>query len=57
MEFTEREKDIMQEAFMVGRVYANRGEKETPAEIQEKLKERCMKSVTNSSNGSKETKT
>ena len=38
---TEREVAIMNEAFMVGRVYANLGEKESPADIQEKLIKKC----------------
>ena len=38
---TKREIAIMNEAFMVGRVYANMGEKESPAEIQKKLEAKC----------------
>ena len=45
MKFTQREKAIMHEAFMVGRIYAASHEIETPEEIQEKLKERCGKAV------------
>jgi len=41
MKFTKKEKAIMHEAFMVGRIYATSGEKEYPDEIQEKLRERC----------------
>ena len=37
----EREKAIMMEAFMIGRIYATNGEKESPAEIQEKLERKC----------------
>ena len=45
MKMTKREEAIMQEAFMTGRVYANLGEKESPIEIQEKLKENCIKAI------------
>lgn len=43
--FSERENAIMQEAFMTGRVYNQMGEKETPIEIQEKLKFNCARAV------------
>jgi hypothetical protein len=39
---TEREELIMHEAFMVGRVYAARGEKESPTTIHEKLRRSCL---------------
>lgn len=38
---TKREEAIMQEAFTIGRIYNQMGEKETPIEIQNKLKEKC----------------
>jgi len=39
---TSRDLKIMNEAFTIGRVYANTGEKESPTEIQEKLEEKCL---------------
>ena len=45
MKFNRKERAIMNEAFMVGRIYASMGEKETPAEIYQKLEERCSKAV------------
>ena len=45
MRFTKKEEAIMQEAFMTGRIYTKGGEKETPVEIQEKLKENCEKAI------------
>ncbi len=39
---TEREKAIMNEAFMMGRVYATMGEKESPGEIGQKLMMNCL---------------
>ena len=38
---TENEINIMNEAFMIGRIYAINGEKESPAEIHEKLMKKC----------------
>ena len=38
---TEKELAIMNEAFMIGRIYATGGEKETPVEIHNKLVEKC----------------
>lgn len=35
----------MQEAFITGRIYTAAGEKETPIEIQEKLRENCNKAL------------
>lgn len=45
MKLTRREKRLMNEAFMVGRIYHAMGEKESPSEIHEKLIERCIKAV------------
>ncbi len=42
---TKREEAIMQEAFMIGRIYNKMGEKESPIEIQNKLKEKCELAV------------
>lgn len=36
---------VMNEAFMVGRIYHATGEKETPAEIYEKLEEKCLQAL------------
>lgn len=41
----EREQAIMHEAFMVGRIYATNGEKESPSEIHDKLLETCTKTA------------
>jgi hypothetical protein len=41
----EEREAIMQEAFMTGRIYATRGEKENPMVIQAKLRENCEKAV------------
>ena len=41
MKLTKNEEAIMNEAFMVGRVYATTDEKETPAEIHEMLINKC----------------
>lgn len=48
--FTVREQRIMQEAFMVGRVYHAMGEKESPLEIQQKLEERCDRAARKKTN-------
>jgi len=45
MRLSKRERAIMNEAFMTGRVYASMGEKESPAEICEKLEENCIKAI------------
>ena len=37
MKLTRRERIVMNEAFMIGRVYASMGEKESPSEIAEVL--------------------
>ncbi len=42
---TKREEIIMQEAFMTGRIYSKMGEKELPVNIQEKLRENCLKAI------------
>jgi len=42
---TKREEAIMYEAFMMGRIYAHGGEKETPVEIHNKLEENCKRAV------------
>jgi hypothetical protein len=44
-ELSKREIKIMNEAFMVGRVYNQMGEKYTPAQIHEKLIDRCKKAT------------
>lgn len=41
MKLTEREKTVMHEAFMTGRVYSTGGEKETPGQIHMKLHRNC----------------
>ena len=38
---SKREHAVMNEAFMIGRVYNKMGEKEAPWEIQKKLIEKC----------------
>lgn len=38
---TKRELAIMNEAFMIGRIYATMGEKDSPAEIHGKLLSKC----------------
>jgi len=48
--FTEKEKTIMNEAFMTGRVYSSMGEKENPIEIHKKLEENCEKALKRESN-------
>jgi len=41
MTLTRRERIIMNEAFIIGRVYCAMGEKETPSEISDVLEKKC----------------
>jgi hypothetical protein len=42
-ELSEREINIMNEAFMIGRIYAHGGEKRPPADIHIILMDRCKR--------------
>ena len=45
IEFSQRDYALMEEAFMVGRIYSATGEKESPIEINDKLHEKCRQAL------------
>ena len=45
IKLTKKERAVMDEAFMVGRIYNKMGEKELPAEIYKKLEKNCINAI------------
>ena len=45
IEFTEREIEIMREAFITGRIYGILGKQKSDAEIDKGLRENCIRAI------------